>query len=121
MSAAPAVAVSGDPAVERFREEHRAGEVQERREPPEAAEADGQVADGERSSVMSAMAVDDDHLPHELVVGEVRHVIRDAAIVQRKIGQLVLAVPPRELLDLGRAESAPAVVYYSVGSGALDG
>ena len=61
--AAEAVAVAGDPAVESSPEEASpAGEVKYCRGPPEAAEAEREVADCLGAPVAVAGAVDDHHL-----------------------------------------------------------
>ena len=67
------------------------------------------------------MAIDDDHLLHQLLVRQIGIAPGDLGIVQREIAQLSLAVPPSELLDLRRADSAMAVVNDDVGIRPLGG
>ncbi len=68
-----------------------------------------------------APCVDDAHLLHEAVVGEIGPTCRDLGVVKREIGQLALAIPPGKFLDLSRADAAIAVVNDDIGCGAIIG
>ena len=106
--AAEAVAVPRDPAIQRPPHEHAAREVQERRRPPQPPQPARQVANRLRPPVPVAVAVDDHHFLHHPVVRQVGPAAGDFRVVQRKIRELFLAVPPRQLADLGRADAGNA-------------
>ena len=94
--AAEAVAISGDPAVERPPDEHAAREVEQRSGPPEASQSSRQVANRLGAPVAIAGAVDDHHLLHQPIVRQVGPAAGDFGIVQREIRQMSLAIPPRQ-------------------------
>jgi len=71
--------------------------------------------------VAVAVGVDDTHFLHQPLVRQVGPAIHDFGVVHREIRQFFLAIPPRELADLGRADSAVAIVDDYVGVGALVG
>ncbi len=62
-----------------------------------------------------AVAVDQAHFLHQSVGRHFGPALGDFGIVKRKIAELLLAVPPRQFADLGRADPAIAVVDHHLG------
>src|SRR6476659_1522433 len=104
-TAAEPIAIAGNPAVKWPPYEHAARKVQERRRPPQPPQPPRKVADRFCSPMPPALAVDDHHLLHHPIMRKVRPAPGDLWIVQRKIRQLLLAIPPGKLANLGRAHT----------------
>ena len=68
-----------------------------------------------------AVGVDDAHFFEQAVVRQVGPTGGDFGVMQREVRQFFLAVPPGELVDLGRADAAVAIVEDDVSVGVLVG
>lgn len=118
---AESIAPVGDLPVKPLPERQAEGNVQQRGQPPEPAQAAGKISNGRRAAVTFALPIDDVHLLHHHVVRQVGVSAGHFGIVQGQIRQLVLTIPPGELANLRRADAAIAVVDDDIGVGPLVG
>ena len=116
-----AIAIAGDPAVQRTPQKHAAGKIHERHGPPQTTKTSRQVAHGFGAPVAVAAGVDDAHFLHHPLVGQVGPALGHLRVVQRQIREFALAVPPGQLADLGSANATVAVEDHHVGVGTLFG
>lgn len=108
----PAIALAGDGPIATGPEGQAEGNVHQRREWPESWQPAGQIAKSRSSAQASAVAADQIHLLHQLVVGKVGVTLGDQRIVKREERQPSPTVPTRQPFDLPRAELAMAVVDH---------
>src|SRR5690554_1273706 len=90
--------------------------MQQRGEGPERGKLAGEIAKRCRSTMPLALAIDDVHLLHQLVVRQVAGEGDGGRIVQGDEGQLSAPVPGIQSLDLAGAELAVSVKDDHVGS-----
>ena len=69
------------------------------------------------SPVLPALRVDDAHLIHEAICRQMGPALGYLWIVERQVTKLLLAVPPRQLADLCRANPTCAVIDHHIGVG----
>ncbi len=115
------ITIARDPAIERPPQKHAARKVEQRHRPPETAQPERKITDRCGAPTPIAVSVDEAHLLHQPIGRQVGPALGDFGSVQRQVRQLSLAIPPRQLSDLGGADAAVAVVDDDIGVGSLVG
>ena len=69
----------------------------------------------------AALVIDDYHFGHHSIVRQIGKALGHLGIMKRQVRKPRLAIPPRQLANLSRANAALAVVNYDVASRALGG
>jgi hypothetical protein len=108
------VSIARDPSVQWSPNKHAPGEMQERRGPPQSPQPARQIANRLWTPMSTAEAIHDHHFLHHAVEWQVRPAAGNFGVVQRKIRELLLAIPPGQLADLGRADATLAIVDHDV-------
>ena len=113
------VAVPCDTAIQGPPQKHAARKIQQRHCPPESSQPEREIADRLGAPVPVAAYVNDAHFFHQPIVGQIGPALGDFGIVQRQVRQPCLAIPPRQLANLRRANAAVAIVDDDVDVGTL--
>jgi hypothetical protein len=114
ISASDAIAAVCDLPIEPTPEGHESWDVQHRSQRPEDWELSRQVAHCIGTAMSTTLRVDDPHLFHELIVGQVRVLAHDRRVVERDETESASGVHATKVADLARAELALSIVKHHI-------
>lgn len=115
------ITISCYPTIHRSPKNHAARKIHHRRSPPQSTKSTRQITDCLWPPVPIAMAIDKAHFLHQTVRRHLRPTFGHFGVVERKVAQLLLAIPPRQFADLGRTYPAIAIEDHHIGIGPIGG